>query len=673
MEPTGTMIDYRKRRLSDIAKVRTKNLDYEIGRLDDKRPDRENQVMLDHASMLWNNLETFRERRRRARRYHRGDQWGDIIKDPSSNEYIREDEYIRAQGRVPLKQNIIRQLVKNLMGQYRTNPTKTMVYSRNKEDSTLGDMMGNAIRSVHDVNYTEQVYANIFMEFALSGMAVGKYSYRYIPDKDNEDIYIEPVNPNRLFFNADVEDPRLTDLRSIGEIHDMPLDNVITAFAKNKRDETEIKRWYSTDYYRDFLSSGSALTSEILDNIDFYIPSNPGMCRVIEVWVKKAEWRTYGHDYADGTYKILPYTMNQVEQLNAQRIMEAAQVGVPPEEVPLIQARLKYDQFWYVKYLTPYGHCLYEGETPYSHGEHPYIMALYPMIDGEVWGVVEDIIDQQRYVNRAITLMDFIIGASAKGVLLVHEDSVPDGMSVDSFSDNWTKVNGVILYTGQAGIPVPQQISNSSIPVGLQELLATQLKLSYDIMGIHQAIQGQQPKAGTPASLYAQEAQNATINLKDFMENFGFFREKADTKIMKLVLQFYQTRRNLIARGGDRQQEVVFDPAQIQDTDFDLKITQGTDTPVYRQVIEETLMTLLQGQLIDLKMFLEHSSLPFAEKLLDSIHQREQEMTQGGQGAPIDPALIQQMEQAQTQTGTDPRFQGMLNKMLAPTEKKARA
>ena len=43
--------------------------------------------------------------------------------------------------------------------------------------------------------------------------------------------------------------------------------------------------------------------------------------------------------------------------------------------------------------------------------------------------VVEDIIDQQRHINRLISLIDFIMGSSAKGVLLVpdnviHEDKV---------------------------------------------------------------------------------------------------------------------------------------------------------------------------------------------------------------------------------------------------------
>ena len=41
----------------------------------------------------------------------------------------------------------------------------------------------------------------------------------------------------------------------------------------------------------------------------------------------------------------------------------------------------------------------------------------------------QNIIDQQRYINRLITLIDFIMGASAKGVLVFPENAIPKGMN----------------------------------------------------------------------------------------------------------------------------------------------------------------------------------------------------------------------------------------------------
>jgi hypothetical protein len=647
----------KPRRLSEVSRGSTPEKALSSNKGLPEGFENENHTLLRHCRNLWDNLRDFRNRRRRSRRYQRGDQWSDLIYNVDDGDWMREDEYIRAQGKVPLKQNVIRQLIKNLQGQYRRNPTKTIVYARNREDSQISEMMSNAIQTVHELNHIIQLDASALMEFAISGACVGKYTYMYMPDMDCEDIFMTNVNPTRVFYNGDLEDPRMTEIRIIGEIHDLTRDEVVMTFAQNKKDEEKIKQWYSVDYYNDFIDTGETHTADIADCRDFYIPHNTGMCRVIEVWYKRAEWRTYVHDLYDGTYKVVKDTLDEIEQLNTERIKMFGEMGIPPDEVPLMVAERKYDQYWYVKYITPYGHTLYEGETPYDHNTHPYEIVLFPMIDGEVWGLVEDIIDQQRYINRTITLMDFIAGASAKGLLLVPESAIPSGMNIDDFADEWSRVGGVIMYKAKPGIPAPQQVSNSSIPSGLQEMLGMQLKLTYDIIGIHQAAQGQQPKSGTAAALYAQEAENASINIKDFMDTFKYWKKKRDIKVMKLVMQYYQEKRNLFGKNGGR----IFDPEAVREVQFDLALADGPDTPVYRQVIEDVLNNLLLNQMIDLKMYLEHSTLPFADQLLETIKRKEQEMAQGG--GP-DQELMQAVGSAQQHMETqDPRlaqlFKGM--------------
>ena len=115
---------------------------------------------------------------------------------------------------------------------------------------------------------------------------------------------------------------------------------------------------------------------------------------------------------------------------------------------------------------------------------------LYPLIDGEVHAFVEDVIDQQRYINRLITMIDFIMGSSAKGVLLFPEDQIPDGMTIDDIADEWTKYNGIILFRPRPGSPMPQQIAVNATQVGAYEMLSLQMRLFEDISGVHGAMQG---------------------------------------------------------------------------------------------------------------------------------------------------------------------------------------
>ncbi len=624
---------------------------------------------MERCNFYWDSLRDFRNRRRRSRKYYRGDQWSDQIKDPDSDEYITEETYIKNQGKIPLKQNVIRQLVKNLIGQQRINPTKTMVIARAKEDGTISEMLSNALDAAHSINQTPELDARAFEEFLMSGFPLQKISYRFWNERNLEDLYIENINVQRAFFNTDVSDIRLHDLRIIGEIIDTTLDDIIVSFAKSSKDEAKIRKMYQ-GYIAETSIRQPGLDSGKLDTLSFYIPAEKDKCRIFEIWEQRSDLRVFAHDPVDGSYKVVKATIKDIAKINQNRLNQAAAEGVPlvDEEgnnmIPLIEAQEKYEKFWYVKYLTPNGHVLWEGETPYAHESHPYAMALYPLIDGEVFGMVEDVIDQQRYINRLIIMMDFIISASAKGVLLVPEDAIPDDMDISDFSDEWSKFNGVIKYKpGKTHLKIPEQVSANSTNIGIQEMLAMQLQFINEIAGVSSAIQGQQAKAGTPSSLYAQEAQNSTINNVDYMSVFNAFKETRDMKALKVITQFYKGERYLAIAGNVyAEQAAMYDSSRVQGLDFDVKVTQGLDTPVYRQIMDDMLLNLMEKGAISVDLFLEHSTMPFADKLLQSIRKQQSDLQQGlplsgadpelaeaAQGA--DPRALQLMQQATAQAG----------------------
>ncbi len=619
----------------------------------------ENRTLLDKCNFYWESLRDFRVRRMRNRKYYRGDQWSDQVLDDDGN-YITEETYIKNQGKVPLKQNVIRQVVKNLIGQYRSNPTKTQVIARDKDDGTLSEMLSNSIDAAKTINKADDLDARLWEEFSLSGAPIQKVSYRYWHERNIEDLYLENVNPQRIFFNSDVSDIRLHDLRLIGEIIDTTLEDIIVQFAKNSNDEKKIRALYEGGLAVTSIRE-DGLDADRLDNLSFLIPTEKDKCRLFEVWEKKSELRVLAHDPVDATFEIVPYTLKEIAVMNQKRLDEGTALGLAPEDIPLIEAKEKYENFWYVKFLTPSGHALFEGETPYKHESHPYAILLYPLLDGEVWGLVEDVLDQQRYINRLIIMMDFIISASAKGVLLVPEKCIPDDMDINDFSDEWSRFNGVIKYKPDPGSnKIPEQVAANSINIGIQEMLAYQLQFFQEVSGVHSAIQGKEAKSGTPSSLYAQEAQNATINSVDYMGVFNSFKQSRDMKALKVITQYYKEKRFLAISGNVYRDEAAeYDPSMVQQLDFDVVVTQGMNTPVYRAVIDDTLMALLESQAIDIELFLEHTTLPFADKLLQSIKQKREEIQNGIPGqANIPPEMLAQAQ------GADPRAMQMMNQAV---------
>lgn len=224
------------------------------------------------------------------------------------------------------------------------------------------------------------------------------------------------------------------------------------------------------------------------------------------------------------------------------------------------------DHYWYYYYLTPFGDILKEGETPYEHKSHPYVFKAYPFIDGEIHSFVADVIDQQRYTNRLITLYDFIMRASAKGVLLFPEGCEPDGMSMEDIAEEWGKFDGIVYYKPKPGVAVPQQIANNSTQIGITELLNLQLKFFEDISGVNGALQGKPGYANQSAALYNQQTQNATTSLLDLLDSFSYFVKDGAIKDVKNMQQFYDTKRifNIVGKNA----WVEYDPKTIRDVDL---------------------------------------------------------------------------------------------------------
>lgn len=483
-----------------------------------KPPDETDYEVLWLAKRAWDNLDKYRHTRTRSRNYTFGNQWSDTINLPDGRS-ISEEQYLKEQGKVPLKNNLIRKLVKNVVGQFRAIQTQPVCIARNRQDQPLSEILSSALQYVHQHNHLWEIDGRSLEEFLISGSCFHKIEYGKRNNKN--DVWIDEVNPNRIFFNS-MEDSRHWDCTLIGELHDVPIAQVLSHFAHGSRKRaTELREIYCNATESQLRETYENLSSEPLDNIDFFMPTDKHLCRIIEVWRLENRERLMCHDTLTGRYyKEEIDHAAEIEEENQRRISEARSKDIAEENVPLIHTEWFIDQFWYYRFFTPFGEILAEGETPYWHGEHPYTFKLYPLIDGEIHSFVEDIIDQQRYINRLITLVDFIMGSSAKGVLLFPENQIPDGMTIEDIAEEWTRYNGVILFKPKPGEALPQQIAINATNIGAYELLNLQMQLLDNISGVHGAMQGQAPSAGTPADLYSQQVQNAGINLIDIFESF---------------------------------------------------------------------------------------------------------------------------------------------------------
>lgn len=602
--------------------------------------------ILMEAQHYWNMMENFRQERQRNKRYTYGKQWDDTI--CVDGRAMTEEEYIKSQGNVPLKNNLIRRLVRSVLGVYRSQSKEPTCTARDGDEHKLGETMSTILQYNMQLNRMNDVLAFCMEEFLISGLASMKKSYGWRNDK--MDCWSDPVHLNNFFIDNKTRDIRGWDVSCIGEIHDVTFGQLCEQFAQSPEDYRKFRQIYNMAQNKDILASYAyEFGYSRLDNYDFLFTNEPGLCRVIEVWRKEQKPRYRCHDYQNGDiYKINEEDYyDEVTAVNEERIRMAAEVGMPESEVPLVEATWFIDDYWYFYYLSPFGHILREGETPYEHGSHPYVFKAYPFIDGEIHSFVADVIDQQRYTNRLITLYDWIMRASAKGVLMMPEDCLPDSMSMEDIASEWARFDGIILYKPSKYGKVPEQVSSNSTNIGINELLNLQLKFFEDISGVNGALQGKPGFSGESAAHFNQQTQNATMSLLDILEKFSDFVIDGAFKDVKNIQQYYDSKRvfNIAGKGGA---SIVYDPKKIRDVEFDLTITESTSTPAYRMLANDFLMQLFQQQAISVEQLLEFGTFPFGADLLQSIKSQKEQLEQGQTPEGMSPQLMQQVQQ-----GTD--------------------
>jgi len=546
------------------------------------------------AQRCHDGMARFRRERQRNKRYNYGDQWSDRIN--VDGRCITEEKHISENGSEPLKNNLIRRLVRNVIGIYSAQANAPKCTVRDPAEKPLADTMTSLLKYNGELNRLSALYARTLEEFLISGLAVHRKWYGTRGGRT--DCWTDMVPTDNFFIDTSMQDVRGWDCSCIGEVHDVSLDDVCMQFASSPADCDALREIYGQASSREGISRAwEDFGYGHAPGLDFLSASRPGLCRVVEVWRREAVGYYLCHDEAKG---------------EAYRLSREEYQDIDPGSVT---ARWVMEERWRYYFLSPLGHVLASGDTPYAHGGHPYAVKAYPLLDGEIHSFVGDVIDQQRYTNRLVTLYDWMLRASAKGVLLVPEDCIPANSSAAAMVDAWSRHNGVIVYTPSMRGDSPRQVQGSIDANGITRLLDTQLKFFEDISGVNGALQGNLTNSAMSAELYGQQTHNASMALLDVLNTFAEFVRDAACIDVRNMQQFYDGR-TVEAITGASATDFPYDADKVRNVEFDLSISSGIATTATRQDTNALLLEIWKSGQITLDELLRAGDFPFAEALL---------------------------------------------------------
>ncbi len=454
------------------------------------------------AYKAWAALATFRSNRLRYKNYTYGRQWDDPAE--YQGRIITEGERSLRMGRRPMTNNLIRKMVKSIVGRFR-HRLITEADGTRKEKADPSPMMTETARR----NMLDELDCRLLEEFLISGCAI----QRVVCERRHggTGVWVDNVDPDKFFCNA-YSDPRGFDIELIGQLHDMSLREALARFAPQGGKMAE--------------RVASLLTSPASPGGGFspgFFSASDHKCRVVEVWTLEAESGLRCHDPEKGELFTL-------SELSAGRLGELNRLR-REQSLGEIKSRPITTLTWQCRWYAPDGTLLMSRPSPYPHRSHPFVVKHYPMTAGETHSPVEDVIDQQRYINRIITLIDHIMSASAKGVLLFPVDQKPDNLTWEQIAESWANPAGLLPYVPSLTGNAPQQIINNSRPENAYSLLELELKLMDQVSGVNGALDGRTPETATSAALYGAQTENATIALLDVFAAFDSFRSRRDEMI----------------------------------------------------------------------------------------------------------------------------------------------
>ena len=453
------------------------------------------------AYQAWMNAAELRQARLRNKRFTYGDQWGDLVKDYQGR-VMTERDHLAEQGCESITNNLIRQMVKTIVGRFRSQYIK-------REDGPT-----STPSQVSVDNELDELDSRALEEFLISGCCIQRVDLYHEPG-ESDHVRVDNVNINKIFTGT-MNDTRAWDCELIGQLHDLNIAQLLRRVADgNQRKAAWVRRLYTDGAENRLADFTTRLGADSQLGTDFWHAAD-GKCRAIEVWTLESREVIVCHNRREGTLTVEP--ARTIHRLKNK---------------PEMSTRWDIATVWHCRWFSPMGDLLTEYDSPWPHGSHPFVVKLYPLTDGEVHAVVEDLIDSQKHVNRMISLLDHVMRSSAKGVLLFPETALPDGWTWEDARRCWSNANGLLPYNPQYSDAKPEQINANSGNSSAFQMIELQMKLFEEISGVSSALKGKSPTVNS-ANAYQLQSENANIALSDVFDTFEAFRRQRDRKIKSL-------------------------------------------------------------------------------------------------------------------------------------------
>lgn len=262
---------------------------------------------------------------------------------------------------------------------------------------------------------------------------------------------------------------------------------------------------------------------------------------------------------------------------------------------------------------------LYDGSSPVDDGMIPVAPAYCYKDNKSFWGTgdIKNILDSQKEHNELGWYKLSGLALNNNNPWIVDEEAKVD-------ADTLTNDPGLIIKKRAAG-----QITRMPPVVINPQLDSQQQKNEIEIeqiVGLPEASQGRSPTGFTAARavIALQQAGNGRSRLKSQIYD-AYTLPRLGRLVTSRVIKYWNTERMLrLYDDNGKIQFIKFDPKDIDNFEYDVKVVQGSSLGYDKGQLFELMSDLVNKGMIPPKVLFQTVDVPYRSKILEVLEQEDQ-------------------------------------------------